>query len=59
MIQMTVFCSYQQACFYYFKEEDLKKIVVAMSKRFPGGELYFDAESKFALNLSNATVKIW
>ncbi|EOP28468.1 hypothetical protein IG5_01581 [Bacillus toyonensis] len=28
-----------------------------MSKRFPGGELYFDAESKFALNLSNATVK--
>lgn len=43
--------------FYYFKEEDLKKIVVAISKRFPGGELYFDAESKFALNFSNATVK--
>ncbi|WP_242273087.1 class I SAM-dependent methyltransferase [Bacillus cereus group sp. BfR-BA-01310] len=43
--------------FYYFKEEELKKIIVAMAKRFPEGELYFDAESKFALKLSNATVK--
>ncbi|EJR04784.1 MULTISPECIES: class I SAM-dependent methyltransferase [Bacillus cereus group] len=43
--------------FYYFKEEELKEIIVAMAKRFPGGELYFDAESKFALTLSNATVK--
>ncbi|WP_439955275.1 hypothetical protein, partial [Klebsiella quasipneumoniae] len=34
-----------------------KEIIVAMSNRFPGGELYFDAESKFALKLSNSTVK--
>jgi hypothetical protein len=28
-----------------------------MAVRFPAGELYFDAESKFALNISNRTVE--
>ncbi|MFD0770091.1 class I SAM-dependent methyltransferase [Bacillus sp. CGMCC 1.60114] len=43
--------------FYYFQENQLKEMFSAMAQRFPGGELYFDAESKFALGLSNRTVK--
>ena len=43
--------------FYYFKEEQLKTIVSAMARRFPGGELYFDAESKFAVKGSNRMVE--
>lgn len=43
--------------FYYFKEEQLREIFSAMAKRFPGGELYFDAESKGAVKKSNAMVQ--
>lgn len=43
--------------FYYFQENQLKRIFQEMSLRFPGGELYFDAESKFALKISNRTVE--
>lgn len=43
--------------FYYFQENQLSVIVQEMADRFPGGELYFDAESKFAVNISNRTVE--
>lgn len=43
--------------FYYFQESELKGIFQEMGLRFPGGELYFDAESKFALKTSNRTVE--
>lgn len=43
--------------FYYFKDEEMKQIVSAMAVRFPGGEIYFDAESKRAVVLSNRMVK--
>lgn len=43
--------------FYYFKESNLKEIFQEMAVRFPKGEMYFDAESKFALNISNRTVE--
>lgn len=43
--------------FYYFKEEDIKEIVSAMANRFPGGVLYFDAESKTAIGFSNRMVQ--
>jgi O-methyltransferase involved in polyketide biosynthesis len=43
--------------FYYFREEEIKSVVAAMARRFPGGELYFDAESKIALTKSNSMVK--
>ena len=43
--------------FYYFQESQLKEIFQEMAGRFPGGELYFDAESKIMLNISNNTVE--
>ncbi|WP_430135971.1 class I SAM-dependent methyltransferase [Neobacillus pocheonensis] len=43
--------------FYYFHEDQLKGILQEMANRFPCGELYFDAESKFAINISNRTVE--
>ncbi|MDY0267239.1 MAG: class I SAM-dependent methyltransferase [Methanimicrococcus sp.] len=43
--------------FYYFKEEDIQKVISAMSRRFPGGVLYFDAESKKAIDFSNRMVQ--
>lgn len=43
--------------FYYFKESQLKGIFQEMALHFPSGELYFDAESKFALKTSNRTVE--
>jgi O-methyltransferase involved in polyketide biosynthesis len=43
--------------FYYFREEELKTVVAEMARRFPGGELYFDAESKSAIAKSNSVVK--
>ncbi len=29
--------------FYYFKKEDVKNLIVALAKRFPGGKIVFDA----------------
>lgn len=43
--------------FYYFKEEQLKVVFSAMAHRFPGGELYFDAESKTGVEKSNEMVQ--
>ncbi|PGY08325.1 class I SAM-dependent methyltransferase [Bacillus sp. AFS031507] len=43
--------------FYYFQESQLRKSFQEMAIRFPGGELYFDAESKFMLKTSNRTVE--
>jgi len=43
--------------FYYFQESQLKEMLRAMATCFPGGELFFDAESKFAVNISNRTVE--
>jgi O-methyltransferase involved in polyketide biosynthesis len=43
--------------FYYFKEEQLKTIIAAMAQRFSGGELYFDAEPKYAVKGSNRMVE--
>ncbi|WP_342043058.1 class I SAM-dependent methyltransferase [Bacillus sp. OTU2372] len=43
--------------FYYFQESQLKEMFQHMASRFPGGELFFDAESKFAVNISNRIVE--
>lgn len=43
--------------FYYFKEQQLREIFKAMGRRFPGGEMYFDAESKQAVKKSNRMVQ--
>ncbi|MEH7308993.1 class I SAM-dependent methyltransferase [Neobacillus drentensis] len=43
--------------FYYFQEKQLKEIIQKMTLHFPGGEMYFDAESKMMLKVSNRTVE--
>jgi len=43
--------------FYYFREEQLKEVFSAMARRFPGGEMYFDAESRQAVKKSNRMVE--
>ncbi|UZQ48508.1 class I SAM-dependent methyltransferase [Clostridium kluyveri] len=43
--------------FYFFKEQQLREIFRIMARRFPGGELYFDAESRTAVKRSNNMIK--
>lgn len=43
--------------FYYFKEEQIKAVFAAMAHHFPGGEIYFDAESQKAVEKSNEMVR--
>ncbi|WP_066253826.1 class I SAM-dependent methyltransferase [Neobacillus drentensis] len=43
--------------FYYFQENQLREVFQEMALRFPGGELFFDAESKLMLKTSNRTVE--
>ena len=43
--------------FYYFKNEEVQPVFAEMAKRFPGGEVYFDAESKRAIAFSNRMVE--
>lgn len=42
--------------FYYFRTEAVREIVAAMSRRFPGGRLVFDAAGKTAVKLM---LKTW
>ena len=41
--------------FYYFPTEQVRKMVVAMAERFPGGRLVFDAAGKSAVKLMRKT----
>lgn len=41
--------------FYYFKAEEIKRLLVAMAERFPGGRLVFDASGKIAVGLMRKT----
>lgn len=43
--------------FYYFEEDRLRSIISTMARRFPQGELFFDAESKAAVKKSNDMVR--
>jgi O-methyltransferase involved in polyketide biosynthesis len=43
--------------FYYFEENEIKKLFCAMGEQFPGGIIVFDAESKTAVKKSNAMVR--
>jgi O-methyltransferase involved in polyketide biosynthesis len=43
--------------FYYFTEDRVRELFVAMAKKFPSGELYFDGETKAALKISNRMVR--
>ncbi len=37
----------------YFEEEKISALIIAMAERFPGGELVFDASSKYANKIFN------
>lgn len=43
--------------FYYFRPKELQNVFDAMARRFPGGEVFFDAESKNVVKLSNIMVE--
>ena len=43
--------------FYYFTEDKVRELFVTMAKKIPGGELYFDGQTKMALNVSNRMVR--
>jgi O-methyltransferase involved in polyketide biosynthesis len=43
--------------FYYFKQEQVQDLLITLAKNFPGGELYFDGQTKTALKISNKMVQ--
>ena len=45
--------------FYYFKREDVKKLFLALAKRFPGGKIVFDATNASGLKNMAKTWLSW
>jgi O-methyltransferase involved in polyketide biosynthesis len=43
--------------FYYFREAQLQELFAQIAEHFPRGELFFDAQSKAALKVSNRLVR--
>jgi O-methyltransferase involved in polyketide biosynthesis len=43
--------------FYYFEESQLKELFARIAEHFPQGELFFDAQSKTAVKISNRMVR--
>jgi O-methyltransferase involved in polyketide biosynthesis len=43
--------------FYYFMENKVRELFIKLAENFPGGELYFDGETKTAVKVSNKMVK--
>lgn len=46
---------YAAGVFYYFKTEDVKKLIAEMARRFPGGVLVFDACNKRGAKMMTKT----
>ncbi|MFX0174696.1 MAG: class I SAM-dependent methyltransferase [Candidatus Hodarchaeota archaeon] len=42
---------------YYFNEEEIKELFIRMTRRYPGGEIIFDALSKLAIWISEKRIK--
>ena len=45
--------------FYYFKREDVKKLICALAERFPGGKIVFDATNASGLKNMAKTWLSW
>ena len=43
--------------FYYFREEQVRELICRVAEHFPKGELFFDAQSKTAVRVSNRMVR--
>jgi O-methyltransferase involved in polyketide biosynthesis len=43
--------------FYYFEEKELRELVCRIADHFPSGELFFDAQSRTAVRISNRMVR--
>jgi O-methyltransferase involved in polyketide biosynthesis len=43
--------------FYYFEEQQLRELVSRIAEHFPTGEIFFDAQSKTAVRISNRMVR--
>jgi O-methyltransferase involved in polyketide biosynthesis len=42
--------------FFYFQEAVVRDLFLAMAKRFPGGEIFFDCQTRLATRISNRMV---
>ena len=51
------FLAVSAGVFYYFQPEQVEKLFATLADRFRGGEIYFDAESRWATEQSNKEVK--
>ena len=49
-------CFLAAGVFYYFKTEQIRRLLPAMAKKFPGGRLFFDAAGKRAVKIM---LKTW
>jgi O-methyltransferase involved in polyketide biosynthesis len=43
--------------FYYFEEEQVRELICRVVEHFPPGEIFFDAQSKMAVSVSNRMVR--
>jgi O-methyltransferase involved in polyketide biosynthesis len=43
--------------FYYFREEQVRELICRIAEHFPSGEIFFDAQSKTAVKISNRMVR--
>jgi O-methyltransferase involved in polyketide biosynthesis len=43
--------------FYYFEEQELREVVCRITEHFPSGEIFFDAQSRMAVRVSNRMVR--
>jgi O-methyltransferase involved in polyketide biosynthesis len=43
--------------FYYFEEKEVRELVCRIIDHFPTGEIFFDAQSKMAVKISNHLVR--
>jgi O-methyltransferase involved in polyketide biosynthesis len=43
--------------FYYFEETQIRELIDCVAQHFPRGEIFFDAQSKMAIKISNRMVR--
>jgi O-methyltransferase involved in polyketide biosynthesis len=43
--------------FYYFEETQVRELIARVAEHFPRGEIFFDAQSKTAVKISNRMVR--
>jgi O-methyltransferase involved in polyketide biosynthesis len=50
-------CILAGGLFYYFEETQVRGLIARVAEHFPRGEIFFDAQSKLAVKISNRMVR--